>query len=110
MANKCCKVFSTCIKSLRGLCKRKTKSPVKKSNKIGTNFYDSEYSSGEDESEFEVPFSQLDGDDKAMRCEFLWHTAYLRAHGGAIILRKFTEVHSNILIFGTTKHINYDPN
>lgn len=25
-------------------------------------------------------------------------------------MRKFTEIHRNILIFGTTKNINYDPN
>jgi hypothetical protein len=34
----------------------------------------------------------------------------MRAHGGGIILRKFSEMHRNILIFGTTKHNFYDPN
>ena len=33
----------------------------------------------------------------------------MRAHGGAIILSKFSEIHRNILIFGTTRNIDYDP-
>lgn len=70
---------------------------------------DSDYSSGDDDSDFEVPYSKLTAQEKAVRCQFLWHTAYLRAHGAVIILHKFSEMHQNILIYGTTKHINYDP-
>lgn len=81
-------------------------------NKDKTNVFidDQDYTSGEDETDFDVKFSDLNDQEKQMRLEFLWHRAYLRAHGGAIILKKFTEVHRNILIFGTTKHISSDPN
>ena len=30
-------------------------------------------------------------EEKRFRLEFFWHRAYLRAHGGAIILKKFSD-------------------
>jgi hypothetical protein len=71
---------------------------------------DQDYTSGEDETDFEVKFCDLTDEEKRLRCEILWHSAYMRAHGGAIILKKFSEIHRNILIFGTTRNIDYDPN
>ncbi len=68
-----------------------------------------DYSSGEDESEFAVPFSTLTPKEKALRSEYLWQAAYLRAHCSFIILHKFSQVHQNILVFGTTKNIYLDP-
>ena len=67
-----------------------------------------DYSSGEDCSEFDFPFLFLTKEEKKQRCQFLWHRAYVKARGGAIILEKFGEVHRNILLFGTTKNINVD--
>jgi len=70
---------------------------------------DQDYTSGEDETEFEVKFTALSPEEQRLRCEFLWHSAFMRANGGAIILSKFSEIHRNILIFGTTRNIDYDP-
>lgn len=67
------------------------------------------YSVGEDESEFDVPYSLLTKDEKTERMEYLWYRCYLKANGAAKIYHRFAEVHRNILIFGTTKNINYDP-
>jgi len=41
--------------------------------------------------------------------EFLWHRCYLKANGGAKILKHFKEVHNKILVFGTTKKMDFDP-
>lgn len=40
---------------------------------------------------------------------FLWNRCFLKARGGAKILQKFAEIHRKIMIYGTTKNINYDP-
>ena len=69
-----------------------------------------DYSTGEDESEFDIPFNFLDKSEQAERSHFLWHRAFVKARGGAKILEKFTEVHQDILKFGTTKNINFDMN
>lgn len=109
MFSKVC-TFVSSLRNIKTLCKRKSKSPEKRSSTIGQPLYESDFTTGDDESEFELPFSMLDAEQRRNRCEFLWHSAYLRAHGGGIILRKFSEVHRNLLIFGTTKNINFDPN
>eukprot|EP00347_Sterkiella_histriomuscorum_P009438 403341214 len=70
---------------------------------------DLDYSTGEDESEFDVPFQFLAQKEKNERSMFLWNRGFLKARGGAKILEKFAEIHRKIMIFGTTKNINYDP-
>ncbi|CDW71963.1 cation channel family protein [Stylonychia lemnae] len=68
-----------------------------------------EYSVGEDETEFDVPLQFLSQDEMNERSKFLWHRCYLKAKGAAKIKEKFDEVHRKIMIFGTTKNINFDP-
>ena len=43
------------------------------------------------------------------RSQFLWNRCILKAKGAAKIKERFDSVHRRIMIFGTTKNINYDP-
>ena len=79
--------------SCRACCRRSQSSTDEKDNLIN-------FSSGESDSEFVMPFIDLDTDEKAKRLKFLWAKAIGRARGAVLIVDKLKYLRKKILLTG----------
>ena len=61
------------------------------------------YSSGESDTEFEIPYQSLVEHDKRDRVAYLWNRAFLKSKGAAHILAKFGELNKKIYYYGAAK-------
>jgi len=83
--------------------------------KIKSYFSDEEddfwdlYSLGnEDESEFDVPYSELTGQKVNQRIIYLWRHAYLKLKAGAKVRKLMVNVRSRVVLMGTTINLMAD--
>ncbi len=76
-------------------CKKKSIKPVE------DNFEN--YTEGDSESEFEIPYSDLSAQEKEDRIRYLWHRSFLKAKGAAHILAKFGDLNQKIYLYGAAK-------
>ena len=91
----CQKIMSFCISQ-----KKKNKEEVL-----------DEYSEGEDETEFEIPYSNLSAREKKERIKYLWHRAFVKSKGAAHVLAKFGDLNQKIYLYGAAKKVeNQDDN
>ena len=60
-------------------------------------------SSGESESEFLTPFTQLSTAEKTRRIIFLWGKAISRARGAMMILHKLQDLETKLIVYGATQ-------
>jgi len=63
------------------------------------------YTTGESDTEFEVPFTNLSKVQRELRMKFLWHRAYAKARGASHILIKFGDLNKKIYIYGAKKKL-----
>lgn len=79
--------------SCRECCRRSQSNLDEKDNLIN-------FSSGESDSEFVMPFIDLDTDEKSKRLKFLWCKAIGRARGAVLIVDKLKYLRKKILLTG----------
>ncbi len=87
---------SICTKMMK--CFKKEKKPVQVEDQEN-------YSEGEDETEFEIPYSKLSEKEKVERVKFLWHRAYVKSKGAAHVLAKFGELNQKIYLYGESNRL-----
>ena len=58
------------------------------------------YSSGESDSEFNVPFNDLDTEEKSQRLKFLWKKAIGRSKGAVLMVEKLFYLRKKIKLVG----------
>lgn len=81
---------------LREICNY-LKKPFKKTKKYVEG---QDYSSGEDGSDFVLPFFDLSLEDKELRLRYLWEKTFLKAKGANHILAKFGDLNKKIYLYG----------